>query len=179
MSKFLKCFSVFCVCFVILTYALWVKFYSGIYGSVVFSAEVPENNVILVPALESGRYRIHLIGDRKKCQLTKGSSCTIFKNIVDKKCLVKINGKEIIGHVSVCGDGRSNAYMSTLDLMDFEVDATDTLIDIVSLVGDSYRPVITLTREPSSEFIKWIHPNYGVRSMYIYFLFVFHILFRS
>ncbi len=118
---------------------------------------------------------------KKKCQLTKGGSCVIFKNIVDKECRVKINGKENIGHVSVCGDGRSDAYITTMDLMDFAVTAggDDILINIFSLEGDRYRPVITLTREPPNEFIKWIHPNYGMRSLYIYFLFVFHILFRS
>ena len=176
MSKFLKYFSVIGVCFVIMTYALWVKFYSEVYGSVVFSAAVPENNLILVPTLDSGRYRIHLTGDGKKCQLTKGGSCVIFKNISDKKCLIKINNKETIGQVTVCGTGTSDRYMDTMGLIEFDIEegAADTLIDIVSLTGDSYRPVMTLTKEPSNEFVKWIHPNYGVRSIFVYFVYLLY-----
>lgn len=176
MSGFIKYFSVIFMFLLILTYALWVKYYSGIYGSVVFSAEVPENNVILVPALDSGKYRIHLTGDGKKCQLARDKSCVIFNNVVDNKCIVKINYKEIFGQVAICGSGRNNAHMSTMDLMDFDVvsDSDDILIDIPSLVGDVYRPVITLTREPPNSFVRWIHPDYGVRSIFIYMIFLLY-----
>ncbi len=71
MSKFLKYYSVVFVCFLILTYALWVIFYSGRYGEIVFSAQVPENNLVSVPALDSGIYRIHLTSNEKKMPINQ------------------------------------------------------------------------------------------------------------
>jgi hypothetical protein len=149
--------------------------YSEKYGEVVFSGELPKTNSINVYFEESGSYRLHLVADRKKCKIdSNGSSCISFNNFVKTKCLVKINGS--VADSSICGIGIGDGYAYTMHVADFFIKKSKEIISVeINFIStDDYRPALMITREPPNEFVRWIHPDYGVMSIFVYIIFLLY-----